>query len=135
MAKEIALRLTAPDERRLARRQSVNPEAHIEYLKGLHVGAETSPQAIEMSMRHFLRALDLDPSYAPAWAGVARCHNVRANRGIAPPREATTRPSRLQSAHSNWTSRLPRHTPSWAKVSCTAASTPRAGGRWNGRPN
>jgi len=88
VAKEIALRLTAPDERRLARRHSVNPEAHIEYLKGQHVGAETSPQAIEMSMRHFQRALELDPSYAPAWAGVARCHNVRASRGMAPPREA-----------------------------------------------
>jgi len=88
IAKEIAIRLTAPEERRLAKRQSVNPEAHIELLKGQHIAAGNSPQAIDLALRHFQRALELDPSYAPAWAGVAHCHNVRAGRGMAPPREA-----------------------------------------------
>jgi tetratricopeptide (TPR) repeat protein len=66
----------------------VNPEAHIEYLKGLHDVEATSPQAIELGVLHFQRALALDPEYAPAWAGLAECHTTRASRGMAPPSEA-----------------------------------------------
>ena len=88
VAAEIALRLTPREAKRLAKRQAVHPEAHIEYLKGQHISEATSPQAIELSLRHFQRALELDPGYAPAWAGVAHCHNVRASRGMAPPSEA-----------------------------------------------
>jgi serine/threonine protein kinase/tetratricopeptide (TPR) repeat protein len=88
VAREIALVLTAPEARQLAKRREVNPEAHIEYLKGKHEAAATSPQAIELSLRHFKRALELDPAYAPAWAGLADCHTTRASRGMAPPHEA-----------------------------------------------
>ena len=88
VAREIALVLTAPEARQLAKRREVNPEAHIEYLKGKHEAAATSPQAIELGLRHFKRALELDPAYAPAWAGLADCHTTRASRGMAPPHEA-----------------------------------------------
>jgi tetratricopeptide (TPR) repeat protein len=66
----------------------VNPEAHVEYLKGRHTAAGGSPQAIELSLRYYERALEIDPTYAPVWAGIAYCHNVRAGRGMAPPAEA-----------------------------------------------
>jgi eukaryotic-like serine/threonine-protein kinase len=88
VAKEIELQVTPREATLLAKRQAVNPEAHVEYLKGRHTYTGTSPQAIELSLRYFQRALDLDPTYAPAWAGLAACHNVRANRGMAPPAEA-----------------------------------------------
>ena len=89
VAKEIALQVT-PRRGQAARPSgsAVNPEAHVEYLKGQHIAAATSPQAIELSLRHFQRALELDPSFAPAWAGVADCHLMRAGRGMAPPAEA-----------------------------------------------
>ncbi len=89
VAKEIALRLTPREASRLAKRQEVNADAHLEYLKGKHAEEATSPQAIEMSLRHFQRALEFDPGFAPAWAGVAACHNTRAGRGMAPAAEAT----------------------------------------------
>jgi eukaryotic-like serine/threonine-protein kinase len=88
VAKEIALRVTPGEANRLARRREVNAEAHIEYLKGMHEAEATSPQAIELSLRHFQRALELDPKFAPAWAGLADCHSTRAARGMAPPAEA-----------------------------------------------
>ncbi len=88
VAKEIALRVTPGEATRLARRREVNAEAHLEYLKGKHEAAATSPQAIELSLRHFQRALELDPGFAPAWAGLADCHSTRAERGMAPPAEA-----------------------------------------------
>jgi tetratricopeptide (TPR) repeat protein len=88
VAKEIAVHVTPKEATRLARRQAVNPEAHLEYLRGQHTLVGTSPQAVELSLRYFRRALEIDPTYAPAWAGLADCHAIRASRGMAPPAEA-----------------------------------------------
>ncbi|HYJ31668.1 MAG TPA: protein kinase [Candidatus Binatia bacterium] len=89
VAKEIQVHVTPKEAKRLAKRQAaVNPEAHVEYLKGRHTAAATSPQAIELSLRYYDRALKLDPTFAPTWAGIAHCQVVRAERGMAPPSEA-----------------------------------------------
>jgi serine/threonine protein kinase/Tfp pilus assembly protein PilF len=88
IAKEIELHLSPREVKRLAQRQTFKPEAHLEYLKGLHTMAAFSPQAVEVSLRHFRRALEIDPSYAPAWAGIADAHSIRAQRGMAPPAQA-----------------------------------------------
>jgi len=89
VAKEIQVHVTPKEAKRLAKRQAaVNPEAHVEYLKGRHTAAATSPQAIELSLRYYDRALKLDPTFAPTWAGIAHCHVVRAERGMAAPAEA-----------------------------------------------
>jgi serine/threonine protein kinase/Flp pilus assembly protein TadD len=88
VAKEIAVQVTPGEVTHLAKRRPVNPDAHVEYLKGRHSAAEYSPQAIDLSLRHFQRALDLDPTYAPAWAGIAQSQMVRAERGMAPAAEA-----------------------------------------------
>ena len=89
VAKEISVHVTAGEARRMAQVRAVNPEAHVEYMKGQYSLAGGSPQAVELSLRHFQRALELDPNCAPAWAGMAQCHNMAASRGMAPPAEAT----------------------------------------------
>jgi TolB-like protein/Flp pilus assembly protein TadD len=88
VAKEIAVQVTPGEVTHLEKRRPVNPDAHVEYLKGRYSAAEYSPQAIDLSLRHFQRALDLDPTYAPAWAGIAQSQVVRAERGMAPAAEA-----------------------------------------------
>jgi serine/threonine protein kinase/tetratricopeptide (TPR) repeat protein len=87
VAKEIAVQVTPGEVTHLAKRRPVNPEAHVEYLKGRHSAAEYSPQAIDLSLRHFQRALEFDPTYAPAWAGIAQSQIVRAERGMTPAAE------------------------------------------------
>ena len=89
VAKEIAIQVTPREATKLSERPVVNAEAHVEYLKGRHSSVEGSPQATEISIRHYRRAIDLDPSFAPAWSGLADCHTTRASRGMAPPAEAT----------------------------------------------
>ena len=88
VAREIEIQVTPREATQLSKRSAVNAEAHVEYMKGRHSIAAGSPQAVEVSLRHFHRALELDPSFAPAWAGLAECHNTRAGRGMAPPAEA-----------------------------------------------
>jgi serine/threonine-protein kinase len=88
VAKEIAVQVTPREATQLAKRRPVNPEAHVEYLKGRHTASGGSPQAIELALRYYQRALEIDPTYAPVWAGMAYCHNTRASRGMAPPAQA-----------------------------------------------
>ena len=88
VAKEIALQLTPRESAQLAQRPAVNAEAHVEYLKALHLSFDASPQAITLAMKHLDRVFALDPTFAPAWATLAGVHLTRASRGMAPPAEA-----------------------------------------------
>jgi hypothetical protein len=88
VAREIELQVTPDDATRLAKHQTVNPAVQLEYMKGMHNLAAESPQAIELALRHFSRALELDPGFAPAWAGLSESHMTRASRGMAPAAEA-----------------------------------------------
>ncbi|MFL5403357.1 MAG: tetratricopeptide repeat protein, partial [Gemmatimonadales bacterium] len=88
VAREIAIKLTPTEASQLAKRAAVNPEAHLEFLRSRHSYFAASPQAVEVGLRHARRALELDPSLAPAWSALADCHAFRALRGMAPPAEA-----------------------------------------------
>ena len=88
VAREIAVQLTPTEVTQLARRHVVNPEAHLEYLKGRHSSWGGSPEGVDLGLRHAKRALEIDPDFAAAWSALADCHILRATRGMAPPAEA-----------------------------------------------
>ena len=88
VAREIALQLTPTEIERLERRHAVNPEAHLEYLKGRHSAWGGSPEGVELGLRHVKRALELDPDFAAAWSALADCQIIRATRGMAPAAES-----------------------------------------------
>jgi eukaryotic-like serine/threonine-protein kinase len=72
-----AIRLTIrPDARsRLATVRAVNPEAYQEYLKGRYAWNRRTRASLEEAVAHFTRAIELDPTYAPAHAALADCYN------------------------------------------------------------
>jgi serine/threonine protein kinase/tetratricopeptide (TPR) repeat protein len=88
VAREIVVQLTPTEVRQLARRHVVNPDAHLEYLKGRHSAFGGSPEGVDLGLRHAKRALEIDPDFAAAWSALADCHILRATRGMAPPAEA-----------------------------------------------
>lgn len=88
VAAEIALQLTPAEAGHIGRRQAVNPEAHLEYLKCRHMAFAGTREAVDAGIRHGMRALEIDPHYAPAWSAISDCHVLRATRGMAPPAEA-----------------------------------------------
>ena len=51
--------------------KATNVEAYQEYLLGKHEIAKRTVDAMEKGLAHFQKAIDIDPSYAPAYAGVA----------------------------------------------------------------
>lgn len=87
---EIAIQLTPAEVTQLATRHTVNPEAHIEFLKSRYSSLLGSREGTDLAIRHAQRALEIDPEFALAWSALADCHVIRAVRGIAPAAEAMT---------------------------------------------
>jgi TolB-like protein/Tfp pilus assembly protein PilF len=56
-------------------------EAYAFYLKGKHFMSQFDPAGTEASATAFRQAIEIDPGYAPAWAGLARIQRMRANWG------------------------------------------------------
>jgi TolB-like protein/Flp pilus assembly protein TadD len=57
---------------------SRNVEAYNAYLQGRFFYARRTREDLEKATRHFQRAIELDPAYAPAWSGLANVHSRRA---------------------------------------------------------
>ena len=60
---------------RLAIVRAVNPEAYEEYLKGRYQWNRRTRESLRLAMEHYTRALQIDPTYAPAYAALADCYN------------------------------------------------------------
>ncbi len=82
---EIQLKLTPQEQAHFAHNESVDPEAHEDYLRGLfHLNLRNGPderQAIEL----FQAAIKKDPSYAAAYAALADSYRALIfNSNVAP---------------------------------------------------
>ena len=82
IAREVDVRLSPQEQARLAQARPVNPAAHEAYLRG--VTEEDLGKAIE----YFQQAIQLDPQYAPPYAGLARVNYFLGLFGVLPPKEA-----------------------------------------------
>jgi len=84
VVQEISVQLTPAEAIQLASRRTVNPEAHIEFLKSRYSSLLGSREGTELGIRHAMRALEIDPEFALAWSALADAHVIRAVRGIEP---------------------------------------------------
>lgn len=87
VAKEIEIKLARQEP---ARRDAcaINPAAYETYLKGRYLWNKRTRDSLENSVRYFEKAIELDPGYAPAYAGLADSYLTRLCDGHLPPREA-----------------------------------------------
>jgi tetratricopeptide (TPR) repeat protein len=69
----------------------VVPEAYDAWLQGRYRLTRQEPGAIQMALADFQRSIDLDPSYAQAYAGLADTFALFANYGLMAPPEAFPR--------------------------------------------
>lgn len=63
--------LNDEDRKLLTKRHTDNAEAYRAYLKGRYFWNKRTPAALQQSFGFFRQALDLDPTYASAYAGMA----------------------------------------------------------------
>jgi serine/threonine-protein kinase len=77
-------KLTEPEVRRLARRNTQKPEAHDLYLRGRYAWNLRTELSMRQSVELYEKALGEDPAYAQAWAGLADSYTMLAAYGAVP---------------------------------------------------
>jgi DNA-binding winged helix-turn-helix (wHTH) protein/tetratricopeptide (TPR) repeat protein len=83
----LRVRLAGEGEKSAARRYSYNPDAHLLHLKGQYFWNKRSNKGIMKAVEYFQKAIELDPSYAPAHVGLADCYIILADYGVLSPSE------------------------------------------------
>ena len=75
----------AEESRRFARRRPVDPEAYEAYLLGRHHWNQRTQWSFEKAIEYFQAAVDRDPDFALAHAGLALVYGPRLIFGYVPP--------------------------------------------------
>jgi len=87
VASELSLSLTDPERKRLGTRPTEDREAYKEYLYGRHQWNKRTPEGLNKSIRHFQQAIDRDPAFALAYAGLADSYALLSEYNVGPPSE------------------------------------------------
>jgi len=85
VAREIQVKLTPHEQEQLARVHPVDAQAYEEYLKGRYYWNKRTAEAFRRGADHFQRAIERDPSYAAAYAGLADCASSAGFWGLTSP--------------------------------------------------
>jgi tetratricopeptide (TPR) repeat protein len=88
IAGEVQVALTPEEANLLASARPVNPEAHDAYLKGSLHWKTLKREDLDTAERYFELALEKDPAYPSAYAGLAWVWACRQQTNSAPPHEA-----------------------------------------------
>ncbi len=80
-------RLTGAEERQLAKHYTVNVEAYQLYLRGRYHLLKNTRSEIQIGASYFRQAIEVDPSYALAYAGLANAYHALAGPGEMPSTE------------------------------------------------
>ncbi len=88
IAREIKVNLTPQAEARLTGAHPVNVEAHDDYLKGRFFWNQRTPEGLKKAIEYFRQALERDPKYAAAYAGIADAYYLLPSFTDVAPREA-----------------------------------------------
>ena len=87
---KLRLKLTNALQQQIARHSTDNPEAYREYLKGRFYTLQYSPDGHTKALEHLNRAIEIDPTYALAYAGIADAYTT-ADDWLLPPSEALSK--------------------------------------------
>ncbi|MDQ3009774.1 MAG: protein kinase [Acidobacteriota bacterium] len=71
ISRKLRLRLTGEERERMVKRYTDNTAAYHLYLKGRHYAGKRTPEWLRKGVEHFQQAIDLDPNYGLAYAGLA----------------------------------------------------------------
>lgn len=88
VASSLALKLLPAEQARLTNVRPINPEAYDAYLRGCHYHSRLTRGDLETAERYFNLAIQKDPAFSAAYAGIARVWTGRQQTGVTPPSEA-----------------------------------------------
>jgi adenylate cyclase len=125
ISEAMRIRLTGEQKKRLTRKKTHSSDAYQEHLRGRYHWNRWTPDGFRAAVEHFERAVALDPTYAPAWAGIGDASGalafydlVEPAAGWAKARDAALRAvqldERLPDAHTTLALVHMFHTWSWS---------------------
>jgi TolB-like protein/DNA-binding winged helix-turn-helix (wHTH) protein/Tfp pilus assembly protein PilF len=82
------LKVSGQEQARTAQAQTVNPEAYQLYLQGRYFWNKRTATTMQKAIAYFQQAIELDPHYALAYAGLADCYGLLPNYTNLPSGEA-----------------------------------------------
>jgi serine/threonine protein kinase/Tfp pilus assembly protein PilF len=85
---KLRLQLSRAQKKRLTRRHTEDPEAYRVYLKGRHHWNRWTEEGFYKAIEYFQQAIDKDPAYALAYAGLADCYVLLGWNSYLPPKDA-----------------------------------------------
>ena len=91
IARALRLHLSGEARRQMSKVPTADREAYLLYLKGRYHWTKRTEADLVKALDLFRQALDRDPSYAPAWAGLAATWDVLGYVGYRPGDEAFPR--------------------------------------------
>jgi len=86
VAMALNLELTRDQFQRLTKRPTENSTAYWSYLKGRYHWKKRAPADFKKAMDYFQSAVDADPEYGLAYAGLADCYSLLNYYGLMPPK-------------------------------------------------
>jgi tetratricopeptide (TPR) repeat protein len=88
ISENLRRKLTGEEKESLARPATESTEAYRHYLRGRFFWNKRSEDGIRRGIEYFRQAIEIDPSYAAAYVGLADAYGVLGFHAIAPPGEA-----------------------------------------------
>ena len=88
ISEKLRLQLTRAEKKQLTKRHTRNVEAYQLYLKGRHHWNRWTEEGFYKAIEHFRQAVDNDPTYAMAYAGLADCYVLLGWNSYLPPKDA-----------------------------------------------
>lgn len=74
---EIKIRVSPQEQQHLSSAHAINPDAYDSYLLGNYHASKRDPTALDKAIEYFQKAIDIDPGYAQAYAGLASAYLER----------------------------------------------------------
>src|SRR5207247_1403259 len=98
IADALHAKLTGAERRAISTQPTANTEAYQLYLKARHQWRDFFAPGYEQVRKYFQRAIELDPSFAPAYVGLGSYHAFGAANAILPPAHWPAAETALQKA-------------------------------------
>ncbi len=85
ISREIKAKVSSDEQARLVTTRSVDPQVHRLYLLGRYHWNKRSAKGLSAAIDYFQKAIAQDPTYAPAYGGLADCYAVMVTHSSARP--------------------------------------------------
>ena len=87
-AQSVRLKLTGEENRKFTKRSTDKPDAYEAYMKGRYFWNKRTESGLKKGLDYFRQAIQLDPAFAEAYAGIADSYATLGLYSVLPPREA-----------------------------------------------